>query len=227
MKYPTYTDWQNLQIIWDYLVVRDNLPTQIDTLVLGGAAKMTDMAQYAAQLWHERDIKCIIVSGYAGKLQDLNMSEASLMREVLIANDVPDSVIYSDKQASNTGENITHSAKILQDLDKSPESIGLIHKPFMTRRFKATAEAQWPDSQPNFYVTCVDMKFRDYFMMHNQAYPDDPERIIRSMLGDYERIKKYPESGFSSTQPVSEDAENAYIHLLKAGFAIRRPDDDC
>jgi len=91
----------------------------------------------------------------------------------------------------------------------------------MTRRFLATAEAQWPDPQPRLFVTSIDVSFRDYFRMHHIAYPDDPERIIRSILGDYMRIKSYPDQGYSSPQPSSSLAEETYGQLIGVGFEVR------
>lgn len=49
MKRITSDNWSSLQDIWDYLVVRDDLPKKADAIVVGGAALMTDMAQRAAE----------------------------------------------------------------------------------------------------------------------------------------------------------------------------------
>lgn len=214
-------DWKDLQIIWDYLRVDSQPSESADAIVVGGAALMTDMAQRAAELYHKGVAKIIIVSGFASEDNRPGESEAALINQVLLANDVPHENIFLDEKASNTGENIINSAQILRDLRIAARKVVLVHKPFMTRRFLATAEVQWPDPRPEFYVTSINMSFECYFYMHHQAYPDDPYRLIRSMLGDYERIKEYPKLGFSSQQEFSEIAECAYRRLIANGFSPR------
>ena len=219
-NYLSKEDWNNLQTVWDYLKVNQPLPDKADAIVVGGAALMTDMAQRGAELYHQDIAETIVVTGFAAANANMHESEAALMTRVLRANGVPESAIILDEHASNTGENITHSARQLSHLNENSVVI-LVHKPFMTRRFLATAEAVWPQLQPQFFVTSIDMPMRDYFVVHHQAYPDDPLRMVRSMLGDYERIKQYPELGYSSVQESSESAERAYQALIKSGFSSR------
>lgn len=214
-------DQQALRALWNYLCVRDDVPARADAIIVGGAARMLDMAQRAAELYHQGVSDTIVVTGFKPPSLDMNESEASLLRRVLIASAVPDDCIIVEENAANTGQNIQFSEHCLRQRLTSVETVVLVHKPFMTRRFLATAEAQWPAPQPNFFVTSVDMTLADYFRMHHQAYPDDPCRMIRSMLGDYARIKSYPAQGFSSAQPVSDEAEQAYRRLLDLGFEER------
>ena len=219
-KYLSQEDWANLEIVWDYLKVRHDLADKADAMVIGGAALMTDMAQCGAELYHRGLADRIVATGFTAKNAVMTESEAALIARVLKANGVPESAIILDQQASNTGENITHSARLLSELDENSKVI-LVHKPFMTRRFLATAQATWPQPQPQFFVTSIDMTLKDYFVVHHQAYPDDPLRMIRSMLGDYERIRDYPKLGYSTKQEFSEAAEGAYQALIKRGFSAR------
>jgi hypothetical protein len=213
--------FRNLEILWDYLRIDSKLPESADAIIVGGAALMTDMAQRAAELYHKNISQTIVVSGYEAADSQSGESEAVLMKRILLADGVSNDDILLDEKASNTGENITNSEQILRDLGILAQKIILVHKPFMTRRFLATAEAQWSRPQPEFYVTSVNMPFKHYYYLHHQAYPDDPHRIIRSMLGDYERIKKYPSRGFSSYQEFCQVAENAYQSLIASGLNSR------
>ncbi len=222
MKHLTTDDWLQLQKMWDYLVIRDGLPDHADAIVVGGAALMTDMAQWAAELYHQRKSETIVVSGFKAKSASMIESEAVLLHKVLVANGVSEKNILVDSDASNTAENIVHSANLLNHYGASSEKIILVHKPFMARRFLATAQAQWPDRKPKqLFVTSIDMTLKDYFRMHHQAYPQDPERIIRAMLGEYERIKTYPSLGFFAEQTIPEEVEDGYRTLLSQGFEAR------
>lgn len=212
--------WQQLEVIWGYLRIRHELPDKADAIVIGGAALMTDMAQYGAELYHRGLADRIVATGFTATNAVMTESEAALIARVLKANGVPESAIVLDEQASNTGENITHSARLLPDLDENSKVI-LVHKPFMTRRFLATAQAAWPQPQPQFFVTSIDMPLREYFVVHHQAYPDDPLRMVRAMLGDYERIRDYPKLGYLTEQKFSETADRAYRALIASGFSAR------
>lgn len=220
----TNHDWELLQTIWDYLLVEDELPAKADAIVVGGAALVTDMAQRAAEIYGDGVANKIVVSGFTAPSAKMNESEVMLLKRVLLSNGVSSSDILVDENASNTGANIIHSAKLLAQAEIKVENVILVHKPFMTRRFLATAEALWPKPQPKFFVTSVDIPFRYYYRLHHQAYPDDPLRIVRSMLGDYERIKSYLKLGFSKVQPFSEEAERAYQLLIGQGFEARQID---
>ena len=100
MKYLSADDWSDLQEIWDYLVVRDALPDRADAIVVGGAALVTDMAQYAAELYHQGFSEKIVVSGYSVKAVDMVESEAMLLKRVLLANDVAEADIIVDEEAA-------------------------------------------------------------------------------------------------------------------------------
>lgn len=96
----------------------------------------------------------------------------------------------------------------------------LVQKPYMTRRFLATAEAQWSAPQPRLYVTSQPTTLRQYYKLNQAAYGDG-QRMITSMLGDYERLKTYPAKGFLTPQPISSTAESAWQALVERGFLVK------
>ncbi|MFZ2560369.1 MAG: hypothetical protein WAW91_01935, partial [Candidatus Nanoperiomorbaceae bacterium] len=87
----------------------------------------------------------------------------------------------------------------------------LVHRPFMTRRCLATAEVQWPDPKPEFYVTSARYNFEDYLSREDKDY-GLAERTMLPMLKDY-YLK-----GFSSKQPKNPEAEAAFQRLVARGF---------
>lgn len=216
MKKPRSTDWPFLETLWRYLHVEDELPTHADVAVIGGSGKQIDGADRAVTLYHDGIVKRIIVSGFNNPyLTSGDSSEAVLLRDRLVALGVPESAVILDETAKNTGDNVLHTAEIL-----APEAIYdviLIHKPYMTRRFLATAQAQWPTPQPHFYVTSQPTSAREYYDAYEQS--DDENKMIEMMLGDYERLKTYPAQGLTTEQPHSQQAEGAYQELLARGFA--------
>ena len=87
----------------------------------------------------------------------------------------------------------------------------------MTRRFLATAEAQWPHPRPRLYVTSQPTTVEAYYQLYEATY-GSATMMLTLMLGDYERIKIYPNKGFSTPQPPSTSADTAWRALVVRGF---------
>lgn len=213
----TDQDWHHLQVLWEYLCVESRLPARADAIVIGGAGAMIDSAERAAELYHVGVSQRIVVSGFANPYHGATETEATLLGRRLQRLAVPDSAILFEHQAANTGENITRSAQLLAGTAIQAEDIILIHKPYMTRRFLATAEAQWPHPQPRLYVTSQPTTVEAYYQLYEVTY-GSAAMMLTLMLGDYERIKSYPDRGFSTPQPPSTSADTAWRALVARGF---------
>ena len=95
-------------------------------IVLGGIAdydkitkahnfnKHADRIIDAQQLYHQKKIKKILISGGNGVLFNDGYIEANAMRDYLILNQIPDEDILIENKSRNTKENAFNSAKILK-----------------------------------------------------------------------------------------------------------------
>lgn len=213
----TDQDWHHLRVLWEYLCVESRLPARADAIVIGGAGAMIDSAERAAELYHAGVSQRIVVSGFANPYHGATETEATLLGRQLQRLAVPNSAILFEHQAANTGENITRSAQLLAGAAIQAKDIILIHKPYMTRRFLATAEAQWPHPRPRLYVTSQPTTVEAYYQLYEVTY-GSAAMMLTLMLGDYERIKTYPDKGFSTPQPPSTSADTAWRALVARGF---------
>lgn len=210
-------DFRNFEIIYDYLNEKDILPDEADAIVVGGAGPRLDMAERAAEIFHQGITDIIIFSGF--KHPDFTDNEAEILISRAIELGVPKENIIAEPFASNTAENIIFSAKELKKMGRPLHKIILVHRPFMTRRFKATAEAQWPGSKPSFYVTSVEDSLGSYLQREES---DEMRRgSLKAVLGDYERITSYAKKGWQTVQPKSQFAEEAYRKLIIEGYESR------
>lgn len=198
----------HLQIVWNALVRRDILPEKADAIVIGGCRDL-GVAERAAEIYHAGITKTIIVSGYKPKWLDI--TEAKLLAGRCIELGVPREALILEEQASNTGENITRSAEILGDV----KSVILVHKPYTSLRFLATAQAQWPNPQPQLYITCQNISFEDYCEIHGI------EEAAYKMLGDMKRMDEYVGEGYQTYQFISDEARAAYRQLVLDGIESR------
>lgn len=202
----------DLQIIWDALVRRDAIPPKADAIVVGGCSD-TGLSERTAELFHDGVSDLIVISGY--KPEKLNITEADFLANRCMELGVPKESIVLEKEASNTGENILFSAEIVKRMKPNATRIVLIHKPFMSLRFLATAEAQWPLQQPAFYTTCQDISFEDYGKLRGL------EALAWEMLGDFKRMDEYVEKGYQTEQVISKETRAAYRTLIDSGISTR------
>jgi uncharacterized SAM-binding protein YcdF (DUF218 family) len=133
--------------------------------------------------------------------------EANIFRERALFNGINDSCIILEPEATNFGENITFSKKLLADAD----TVTFVSKPNALLRIKLTAEAQWPDISS--YVTCPPLIFPQ--QVSNVV---GILGVINEMVGDIERVQKYPALGYQVLHELPEYIIQAWHYLLEQGF---------
>ena len=210
-------NWRDLEIIWDFLDIKQTLPDKADVGIVGGEGNLTDAADRAAELYKEGTIPLIVVSGFSNPYLDGTRAEAELLDEALQERGVPEDFIIKEPNATNTAENMTNSIKLLEERGIKPTKVILIYKPYMTRRSYATALAHWPNPQPEIYATSIKSSMHDFYEYDKSIYGGDG-RMITLMLGDYERVKEYPKHGWMVEQEIPPGVEAAYNRLKEDGI---------
>ena len=197
-----------LRLIWNALVRRDTLPEHADLILIGGCGDL-GLSERAAEIYHAGVAPKIVISGYQS--QFTFTTEASLLANRCIELGVPIKDIVLEEQASNTGENIRFSAALIGEV----QSVILVHKPYMSLRFLATAEAQWPAPQPTFYTTCQDIGFEEYSKLFGLGI------TVHRVLGDMKRMNSYVENGYQTQQHIPAETWAAYDKLVSIGLETR------
>lgn len=197
-----------LKTIWHALVRQDTLPGHVDAIVVGGCRDF-GLAEKTAELYHAGVSRKIIVTGYQPNY--MNITEAQLLANRCEELDIPKECIVLESNAKNTGENIRLSAILAEEA----QSIILIHKPYMSLRFFATAEAQWPSPQPRLYSACQEITFEDYCAIHGI------EKVACTMLGEMKRLDDYVVLGYQTYQVIPDEARKAFNTLVDNGVNIR------
>ena len=205
------SDDQLLQIVWDYMTIEDPLKPA-DVIVVGGC-RNTQLAIYASELYQTGFAPLIVFSGHAQPGMD--MTEANLLAQAARQSGVPDSAILREQHASNTGENITLTAALLKEQGIEPKSVILIHQPFVSRRFLATAQAQWPHPQPEFITRHEATSMVEYTFRHGRG------ETIRKVLGDFSRMEKYAKKGHQVHNDIPAEVKEAFQVMADRGHQIR------
>ena len=196
--------------LWEYHRLHQSLKPADLLLVLGSNDERVGV--YAAELYRQGLAPKVLFSGGAGRFTEgLRGTEAERFAAAAEAAGLPPEAILLETRSTNTGENVRFSREILQETGLHPQSIIALQKPYMERRTLATLEAQWPGMP--FQVSAPQMAFGEYL-----TETLNEEIVISAMVGDYQRILEYPRLGFSTEQPFSTRAEEAFLTLAGLGY---------
>jgi hypothetical protein len=188
--------------------------SKIEILVVLGSTDIVVPA-FAASLAHQHHPKLIVCSGGLAHQDDLLNTgwaepEAKVFDRVLAGFGIGG--VTTETQSTNTGDNIKFSIEKIRERGLSPNGICFVHKPYMTLRTKLTASTLLEDHR--FQVAGPAFDFDDYyFMFANQ------QNLISVMVGDFQRIVRYPDKGYSARCDVPKEAADAFEFLKAAGYS--------
>jgi len=199
------------RLLWDFLKLDHDL-RKSDCIIAMGSHDLR-VAQYAAQLMLAGWAPVMVCSGSLGRLtRDIwHETEAEKFAEIALKQGVPADKLLLEKYATNTGENILFTRRLLTERGMQIRSAILVHKPYMERRAYATAVNFWANVV--FTATSPPASFDTY------ATPQIPlSLVIEAMVGDFERVMRYPQKGYQIPQSIPQEILVAYKFLLNAGF---------
>ena len=134
-------------------------------------------------------------------------AEAEVFLNRAIANGIDENQILLEPEATNFGENILYSRALIP----KARSITFVSKPNSLLRIKLTAEARCPEIEVK--LSCPDINF-----------PSEVSNIvgvwgvINEMVGDIERIQKYPDLGFQVPHKLPDGILQNWAYLVDQGF---------
>lgn len=205
------TDNELLQIVWEYMSYETPLQ-HADAILVGGCSD-TGLAHYAAELYHMGFAPLIVFSGY--QAPGMDTTEADLLAQAARQLGIPESAILREPSSSNTGENITCTAALLKEKGIDVQRVILVHKPYMSRRFLATAQVQWPEPRPEFITRHQAMPLTEYILKHGRG------DVIRRTLGDFNRMAKYAKKGYQAHHDIPTEVQEAFDVMAARGHQIR------
>ena len=162
---------------------------QADLLfVFGTRHGVAEFIEEAAQLWRDRLYRRAIVSG--GNTPGGSEPEGIVMKQLMIEAGIPDEVILTETQASNTGENVTLSLPILErEIGLANiQSVIAMGKLCTSRRYLMTLERHWPEVEKMLVpINWFGVPRADW-----HRHPVAKQRV----LSEIAKIEPYLEKGF-------------------------------
>lgn len=199
------------KIIWNYMRMGQTLKKADAIFVLG--SHDTRVAERAAELYLQGWAPVVIFSGNQGALtrEVFAKPEAEVFADIAEKLGVPRRDMILETKATNTGENITFTKKLLEEKGLDFKSFILVQKPYMERRTYATFTKQWPGKE--FIVTSPQLGYEEFV---SEKYPK--EYVLNIIVGDMQRIIEYPKKGFQIPQEVPAEVLAAYKKLIDLGY---------
>lgn len=208
----TDIELHDAKILWDYLCQINTLERNNNTIIIGLGSYDLRVAHYCADLHLQGYGQKILFTGKSGNWthERWTATEAEIFAEEAKNAGVLEANILLEQEATNIGENIRYSRKLIEKLDIQPEQIILVTKPNTTRRAYATFMMQWTDMA----VALAAPNIQFNMLVEGQKIED----LINEMVGDIERIILYPAKGFQIMQEVYPHVLEAYERLRTAGY---------
>ncbi|MFR0689698.1 YdcF family protein [Enterobacterales bacterium AE_CKDN230030158-1A_HGKHYDSX7] len=167
------------------------------------------VCQYACDLYRQGLAPLILFSGKRGNWTEhlWSETEAQVFSRVAREYGVPESAILLEPNATNFGENVAFSRKLLGPL----RSAVFLTKPNAALRLSLVVEKLWKEL--DFTVDGP-----------NHTFPEGVSNVvglyglIEEMVGDVQRIQHYPALGFQASHKLPESVIRSYEFLVAKGF---------
>lgn len=199
--------------IWEYMRLNQTPAPADCTLVFGSHDPR--VAKYGADLFLRKLAPLMVFSGKRGRLTERwRSTEADKFARVALRAGVPRGKILIEREATNTGENVLFTKRLLAKRGLNPRRLIVVHKPYMERRTWATFRKVWP--QKKIIVTSPPLSFEDY---PNRFI--SKKDVIAIMLGDFQKIRLYAKEGFQIPQRIPRKVLDCYRRLVKLGYTER------
>jgi len=196
--------------IWDYMKMNQRLAPADGILVFGSHDPR--VAKYGTALFLRKLAPWILFSGKRGGLTwKWRQTEAEKFARLAVRAGVPRGSILIEKEATNSGENVAFTKRLLEERGLDQGRFIVVQKPYMERRTWATFKKVWP--QKRIVVTSPPISFEDY---PNRSI--SKRDVVSIMLSDLQKIALYPKRGFQIRQRIPRKVLHAYRRLVKVGY---------
>lgn len=211
--------WKAAETIWAFHQLGEE-PRPAEVIIALGCHDI-GVADIAADL-HLRGLAPLIVATGAENAATraiLGTGEALAYRARMIERGVPAGSILVEEHARHTGENFTNSRDVLAAEGIKPRTILVVGMPYMERRAYATCRSQWPEV--DLQCTSSGAGLGEYLdlMWRRDALP--AETVLANIVGDLDRIWRYPAKGFAIEQPQPPEIFDAFRLLVDAGYGTK------
>ena len=194
----------DVSIIWSYMVMSHDLTsfeTKPASVVCCFGSSDLRVATHAAELFKRGLADWLLFSGGIGtgmhsgsNMMGWTEPEAVVFAAEAARCGVDPSKILIESESRNSGENIQFSKALLKKNGIEPQSLIVVHKPFMERRAFASLMRQWPSkadegAMPEVRMSSPPSQWPQYLNGSGLEKKD----VVSILVGDVQRMTAYAE----------------------------------
>lgn len=213
----TEKNYNDAKTIFDYLYMNETGFVHAD-LIVGFGHFDQNIARRCAALYEKGYSEKILFNGGRGAgSADLDKPEAVAFLET-VKNEYPqvsEQYIIIESESTNTGENITMSAKVMHkadsnfNLENGVKSVIAVASPYRQRRVYLALRKLLPN------IKVYNMPPISSFGKEKYKFEQKGEDFLKLLLGEIERIRDYPEKGFIMHEEIPKSVLTSYNRIKK------------
>jgi uncharacterized SAM-binding protein YcdF (DUF218 family) len=186
------SDSEIARINSEHLITTPLRPADL-LFVFGTRRGVGEFVDAAVDLWRRGFFRHAIVSG--GMMPGDDRTECTVIKQALIARDVPAGLILEEHRATNTGENVIFSLPIIDAAlgRANVKSVICLGKICTARRYPMTLHRHWPEVEKMLLAV-------NYFATPVERWHTDPAFAAR-VLSEWRKIVPYKAKGFIADWP--------------------------
>lgn len=207
------TDFELIQILWDYMHMNHTLKKADAILVLG--CSDLSVVDVGVEIYKKGYADKMIFSGGLGKdtSKIWDEPEANKFAKLAITKDIPEENILIENRSTNTGENFRFTKKIIEENNLNIKNLIIVHKPYDEKRAYAAFKNWMPEYEA--VVTSMNISCEEYNKM---ALQNNLPNWVELMVGDVQRMKVFAQKGWQIEVDIPEEVWNAYEEMVKRGY---------
>lgn len=211
---PSVEDISLTQKVWDYMFLKDGL--QKSDIIIGLGGHDMHVVDDVVSLYKQGLAETVMFAGNVGRTTHglYSSSEAAEMKQRAIEQGLDASVVLTEEESTNTGENLKFSQQLLLDRGISPQKVILVHTPYMLMRDRAVFKKQWMGAD-SVELRCwaQEVTLKEYL-----ARSASPSEEISIIVGDLERLRTYFEYGYQVEQKIPVEVWQISKQLVARGY---------
>lgn len=207
------TDFELMQILWDYMHV-NHILKKMDAIIVLGCSDPS-VVDVGVDVYKKGYSDKIIFSGGLGKdtSKIWNEPEANKFAKIAISKGIPKEKIYIENKSTNTGENFKFTKKLIEENKLNIKSFIIVHKPYDEKRVYAAFKKWMPEYDG--IVTSMNISCEEYNKM---AIANNLPNWISLMVGDVQRMRVFAKKGWQAEVDMQDEVWAAYEEMVKRGY---------
>lgn len=137
----------------------------------------------------------------------MNKTEAEVFCDIMLSKGVPLEKVFLEKEATNTGENIQFTQRLLKRMGHEPKSVLIATKSSVELRVALTFQKQWLGSEKvQLSVSSPPLTLLEYPSPHVGTL----EQVVLYLLENFKKFTTYARCGHQAPVEIPSHVQRAY-----------------